>query len=152
MSPRQERLGSEEPVRSGRGEVTGNSENVDGAPEIHLVSINPDKHLIEMPAAMRCGSASPQSTRNTWSKDVDPAPDGFVGDLNAALCQEILDVAIAECEAEIHPNGALDNIDREAIATIRRRGRPHLLRRRFPTGKSAEVTSPRRRRSDRCSC
>jgi hypothetical protein len=27
---------------------------------------------------------------------VDPAPDGYVGDLDAALCEEILDVAIAE--------------------------------------------------------
>ena len=86
---------------------------------------------------MRFGSASPQSTRNSWSKHVDPAPDGFVGDLDTALCQEILDVAIAECEAQIHPDGALDNIDREAVATIRRRGHAHLLRRRPLTGKSA---------------
>ena len=72
---------------------------------------------------------------------MDPAPDGFVGDLNAALCEEILDVAITEGEAEVHPYGALDDVGREVVATIGRRGHAHLLRRRFPTGKFADVTS-----------
>ena len=53
---------------------------------------------------------------------MDPAPDGFVGDLDAALCEEILDVAIAEGEAEIHPDGALDDVGREAVAKIGRSG------------------------------
>ena len=62
--------------------------------------------------------ASPEPTCNSGSKHVDPAPDAFVGDLDAALCEEILNVAIAEREAKIHPDGALDDVGGKAIATV----------------------------------
>ena len=86
------------------------------SPEIHLLSPDPDEHLVQVPAAVRLRPAGPQPTRNTGSERVDPTPDGFVGDLDAALCQEILDVAIAEGEAPLHPDDALDDVRHEAVA------------------------------------
>lgn len=91
---------------------------IDGTPEIHLLSVDPDERVIQVPAAMGLGSASLQPTCDAGSKHVDPAPDAFVGDLDAALCEEIFNVAIAEREANIHPDGTLDDVGREAVATV----------------------------------
>src|SRR3712207_1855373 len=39
---------------------------------------------------------------------LDPASDGFVGGLDAALGQEFLDIAVAQREAKIEPRGMPD--------------------------------------------
>jgi hypothetical protein len=49
---------------------------------------------------------------------IHPAPNGFVGDHDAPLRQQIFDVAKAQCEPEIKPNGLLDNFGRKAVAAI----------------------------------
>jgi hypothetical protein len=41
---------------------------------------------------MRLGSTGPQATRNAGSERVNPAPDGFVGDLDAAIGEDVLDI------------------------------------------------------------
>ena len=38
-----------------------------------------------------------------------PAPDGFVGDVEPALGEEILDVSVAEREAQVEPDRILDD-------------------------------------------
>ena len=40
---------------------------------------------------------------------IDPAPDGLIGDDNAAFGQQIFDVAEAEREAKIKPDRVLDD-------------------------------------------
>src|SRR4051794_21594135 len=46
------------------------------------------------------------------------APHRLVRDIEPALCQEILHVAIAQCEAEIEPDRVLDDRWRKAMAGI----------------------------------
>ena len=48
-----------------------------------------------------------------------PTPDGFVGDVEPALGEEFLDVAIAQREAQIEPDRMLDDHRRNAVAPIR---------------------------------
>jgi hypothetical protein len=67
---------------------------------------------------LRAAALSRLDTSDHGSKHVDPASDGFVGSLDTALCQEILDVSIAEGEAKIRPDGALDDVGRETVATV----------------------------------
>ena len=59
--------------------------DINRAPKMHLLSVDPDEHLVEMPADMRLGPARPQPAGDVGAKHVDPAPDGFVGDLEASL-------------------------------------------------------------------
>jgi hypothetical protein len=73
---------------------------------------------------------------------VNPAPDCFGGVLNAALCQEILDVAMGERESEVHPDRSPDDVGGTKIATVSRRGHTHPRRRRLPAAKPAGVTNP----------
>jgi hypothetical protein len=42
----------------------------------------------------------------------------FIGNLRAALGQEILNVAVAQCESEMRPDCVLDNRRREAVPAI----------------------------------
>jgi hypothetical protein len=59
-----------------------------------------------------------------------PAPlaDGLVGDFDAALEQQFLDVAVAEAEAVIEPDPMADDFARIAVilVTLRVSGRGHI--------------------------
>ena len=46
----------------------------------------------------------------------DPSPHRLVGDIQTALRKQILDVAIAEREAELEPDRVLDDRRRELVA------------------------------------
>ena len=90
---------------------------VDGAPQVHPFASNPDHHLVEVPIA-RAWAAPPQISCDPGPEFQNPAPHRFIGNLQAALGQEFLNVAVAQCEPEVQPNRVLDNRGREAMASI----------------------------------
>src|SRR5437868_4716330 len=47
-----------------------------------------------------------------------PLADRFVADLDAAFCQQILNIAEAQGEAKIQPHRALDDIGRKPVAAV----------------------------------
>jgi hypothetical protein len=47
-----------------------------------------------------------------------PAPDGFVGDVEPTFDKEILDVSVAEREAQVKPDDMLDDNRRKPVTTI----------------------------------
>jgi len=47
-----------------------------------------------------------------------PAPDRLIGDVQTAFGEEFFDVAIAEGETHIEPNGVLNDHWRELVARI----------------------------------
>jgi len=53
-----------------------------------------------------------------------PSSHRLVGHIQTTLSEQILDVAIAEREADIEPNGMLDNCRRELVAGKRDRHAP----------------------------
>ena len=57
-------------------------------------------------------------TRDHRSELQNPAPNGFVGDIEPTLGKEILDVSVAEREAQVEPDSMLDDNRRKAVATI----------------------------------
>ena len=46
----------------------------------------------------------------------NPSPHRFIGDIQTALREQIFNVAIAERETDIEPNGAPDDRRRELVA------------------------------------
>ena len=48
-----------------------------------------------------------------------PAPDRLVADLNPSLRQQLLDVAKAEAETEVQPDGMADDVSRKPVALER---------------------------------
>ena len=67
---------------------------------------------------MWLGSAFTQIRGDHRPEVVYPAPNGLVGDRNAALCQQVFDVAQAQREPEIQPDRLLNDLGRESVAVI----------------------------------
>lgn len=77
---------------------------IDGPPEIHLAAADPDEHLVEVPAAMRHRPSFAKAPGDHRPENHHPAPDRLVGDRDAALGQQVLDIPIAQGETKIHPD------------------------------------------------
>src|SRR5665213_2359282 len=71
-----------------------------------------------MPLIMRYRSPAPEVSRDSRPEFQQPSPDGLVADLQPALCQQILDIAVAQGEAPVQPNRVPDHIWREAVAGV----------------------------------
>src|ERR1700741_24369 len=71
-----------------------------------------------MPRGVRLGAASPQVCCNHRPEMVHPAPNGFIGDRNAAFRQQIFDVAKAQGEPQIEPDCPPDDFSREPVAFV----------------------------------
>src|SRR5215211_8189583 len=83
---------------------------IDSPPQIHLFATHTDEHLVHVPSSMRPGASRPQPACDCRAEGEHPTPDTLVGDLDAPLGQELLDVSEAEGEPEVQPHGTLDDI------------------------------------------
>jgi hypothetical protein len=78
---------------------------IDGAPEIHPLTRNPDNHLIKMPSITRARAPLPQPLRHRRSELQHPPAGRFVGNLEPPLGKEIRHVAVAQGEAALDDEG-----------------------------------------------
>ena len=74
---------------------------VDGPPQVDHSAVDFQIDLVEMPGRVRLGTAFPQFRCSDRSEMIHPSPHRLVGDIQAALREQIFDVAIAEGETEI---------------------------------------------------
>ena len=58
-----------------------------------LTATDPDDHLIEVPVGTRPWTAATKIASDQAPKLQKPATDGLIGDVNAPLGQQILDIA-----------------------------------------------------------
>ena len=77
----------------------------------------------------RAAAALPQFARDHGAELQNPAPHRFVRNIEPTLRQEILHIAVAQCEAEIEPNRVLDDRRRKAMTAIGERDHPTILAR-----------------------
>ena len=73
---------------------------VHGTPDVQLFAVDGDEHFVEMPPTVRPRPSSSQLARNDSAELQSPAADRFVGHIDATLGEHILDVAVAQSEAE----------------------------------------------------
>src|SRR3984957_20888551 len=78
---------------------------VNRAPQPELPPRNRHGHLIKMPLRRWPRMSTAKFSGEQWPELQYPSPHRFVGDIQTALRKKIFDVAIAECEADIQPNG-----------------------------------------------
>jgi hypothetical protein len=74
--------------------------------------------FVEMPRCVRLRPAFAKVRRDHRFEMVDPAADRLVGDRDAALRQQIFDVAKAQGEPEIEPDRMLDDLKREPVPIV----------------------------------
>ena len=72
---------------------------IDGAPEIHPPATDRHDHFVEVPGRVRPAAPAAQISGDQRAEVVDPPPDGFVGDDDAPLGQQILHIPEAQREA-----------------------------------------------------
>ena len=90
---------------------------VHGSPKITALAADPDEQLIHVPDVAE-PTLSPQSAGIGWSKLPAPGSNGFVGHRDAALREKILDIAKAQGEPMVQPNGMADDFGQKAVASI----------------------------------
>jgi len=71
-----------------------------------------------VPLPVRPRPASSQPARNHRAELQGPATERLVGHIDTAFGEHILDVAVAQGEAEIQSDGLLDDDAREAVAAV----------------------------------
>ena len=64
---------------------------------------------VKMPNGVGLGSTFAQVRRDQGPEMIHPAPNGLVGDHDAAFRQQVFDVTEAQCEPEIEPDRLLDD-------------------------------------------
>src|SRR5271169_2178199 len=80
--------------------------------------------LMETNTSSRCHRpsgpkpSSSQLARNDPAELQSPAADRLVRHIDATLGEHVLDVAVAQSEAEIEPDGLLDDDARKAVAAV----------------------------------
>ncbi len=113
-------------------------------PQEHLLASDAHRHLVQVPSRAWLRPVPPKTPGDRRPELQHPAPDGLVGDVEPALGQQVLDVAVAEREAEVQPHRVPDDLGRELMAGV---GdwwhRPSL--RRLPASGCSPVTMPARR-------
>ena len=87
---------------------------VDRAPQPEPPARNRHGHLVEMPPRRWPWASMAKLSGEQRPEFQNPSSHRFVGDIQTALGEQILDVAIAEREADIEPNGVPDDRRRES--------------------------------------
>ena len=81
----------------------------------------------KMPLSARPRATLAQPSRDRVTELQHPSPHRLVGSVEPSFGQQFLDVAVAQGEAEIEPNRVLDDLAREAMATVAERGHTDIL-------------------------
>ncbi len=92
---------------------------VDGAPKVHPLSTDGDKHFVGVSPIIGSWSEASDRVRIFSSEFEHPPPDRFIRYVETSPGQQIFHVSEAQREAAIEPNGVLDDFSRQAVAPVR---------------------------------
>ena len=91
---------------------------INGPPQVMLLAVDfyedfIDEEIIALSPVLSLQSAGIDST------ELDtPESDRFSSDCNATLSQQIFDIAVAQVESVVEPDGVTDDVGRESVALV----------------------------------
>ena len=91
---------------------------IDRAPQVHMLAGDPDDHLVEMPAIARPRTAAPQPACDSRPEFQHPAAHRLVRDIEPALGEKLLHIAVAQGKTQVEPHSVLDDNRRKAVAAV----------------------------------
>jgi hypothetical protein len=100
---------------------------VDGTPQIHPLASDPNHHLVEVPAIARPSATLAQGRAIAGPNFSTQRRTVSLGNVEPSRSQQLLDIAVAQREAEIEPDRVLDDIGREAVAAVAERSHGEIL-------------------------
>jgi len=89
---------------------------VDSPPEILTLTVNGHEEFVQMPGVADRPGPMPEPPRVREAEGFAPVPDGFVRDGDAAVLEEVFDVAETQSEAVVESDGVADDRGRESLA------------------------------------
>jgi len=92
-----------------------------------LHALDPDEDLVQMPFVAGLRPAAAQTVGEALAELLAPPPYRLIGDHDAPLSQEQLDIPEAEAERMIQPHCVADDLRGEAVAVVRVRWRLHAV-------------------------
>src|SRR6516162_184251 len=87
-------------------------------PALHAELGDPHHHLVQMPSIARPRTMPSQPPRDHRSEFEHPAPYRFVGNVEPTLGEDVLNVTIAQREAQVEPHSMLGDNRRKAVAAV----------------------------------
>src|SRR5215813_3901583 len=95
-----------------------------------------------MPAIAWPRATAAQLSRDRGAELQYPSAHRFIGDVEPSFGQQLLDIAVAQGEAEIKPDRVLDDLGREAMAVVAERSHADILSDPPLTPDPVSVTMP----------
>ena len=96
-----------------------------GSPQVLLAAVECDEQLIEMPRISEAPASLPKSSSIRTAERSTPPSDRLIGDRDASLGQEVLNIPKTEAEAKVEPDSVRDDVGRESIAVVAGRRTDH---------------------------
>ncbi len=91
---------------------------VHSPPEVMPLPLDVHEEFVQVPDISQPSLPAPQSAGVFGSELPTPLPDGLVGDDDASLRQEFLDVPEAQREPVVKPDGVTDDLRRESVSVV----------------------------------
>jgi hypothetical protein len=99
-------------------DIEHNAMLIDGAPKAVLHALDPDEDFVHVPFVAWSRPASSQPIGETRGEFLAPAAHRLVGDDDAALGEEQLNIPQAQAEHVIQPDRVTDNLRWKAVAVV----------------------------------
>ena len=93
---------------------------INRAPQVTLLTVDSDKYFVEVPLVAGAWAPSAQPVGVGLPELIALAPDRLIGDHHTAFQHQFLDLAEAQRKPKVQPNAVVDDLDRVAVALIRR--------------------------------
>jgi hypothetical protein len=105
----------------------------------HAHNGDPDHHLVQMPSIAWPRPTPAQPSRNRRGERRHPTPHRFIGDVEPAIREQFLHVAVAQLETEIEPDRVPDDLGRKTMAASAERSHATTLTLRAALARMAHV-------------
>jgi hypothetical protein len=99
-------------------DVEHNTILIDRSPKVLLHALDPDEDFVQVPLVPWPRPVAAQAVGETRTEFLAPASHRLVGDDNAALSQEQLNIPQAEAEHVIQPDRIADDLGGEPVAVV----------------------------------
>jgi len=94
---------------------------INGTPEVLSSTLDRDEDFVEMPRVAQATLAPLEGPGAVGIELESPQTNGFVGNCDSALLEEVLDVPKAHAEAVVEPDGVADDLAWKSISPVAER-------------------------------
>src|SRR5262245_11726755 len=92
---------------------------VNGAPEIGTFAVDREEDFVQVPLVTGSGAPAAELIGIGLPELPAPIPHGFVGQDDPTFRHQLLNIPVAQAEAEVQPHAMANNLRRKPMALVR---------------------------------